>query len=75
MDALTKVQRTSFLLAAAAGLVAIATPAHAYIGPGAGFAPGLMASRVGSTCVSSRMFPGRMRVAPFPVSSVVAAGP
>ncbi len=35
---MTKVQRTAFLLALAAGLVATAAPAHAYIGPGAGFA-------------------------------------
>jgi predicted AlkP superfamily phosphohydrolase/phosphomutase len=35
---LTKVQRTRVALALAVGLVAAATPAHAYIGPGAGFA-------------------------------------
>ncbi len=35
---MTKVQRTCVLLALAAGLLATAAPAHAYIGPGAGFA-------------------------------------
>ena len=35
---MTKVQRTCVLLALAAGLVASAAPAQAYIGPGAGFA-------------------------------------
>jgi predicted AlkP superfamily phosphohydrolase/phosphomutase len=35
---LTKVRRTWVRLAVAAGLVVAATPAHAYIGPGAGFA-------------------------------------
>ncbi len=35
---MTKVQRTCVLLALAAGLLAAAAPAQAYIGPGAGFA-------------------------------------